>query len=154
MASKGSKFALVLSLLCFLAVGIVWGEGPADVRALNGILDAFETAYIDEDVDMLDGILSENYVMVAGGRDDPRNARVMGKKQLLSGIEHMFSQVEYRTHRHTDRAFEFHGAVAELNSVLTSEMAGGTKNVQNSYHICARENGEWKVVFTSFLMAE
>jgi hypothetical protein len=62
--------------------------------------------------------------------------------------------VDYIEHRHTRRRIEFHGPVAEVRSVLINNIAGQEKSEQNSYHICAREDGKWKVVFTSFLLAD
>lgn len=150
-----SKGALLFFMLCFIVGFGVHAQSADDVRQIHHILDVFEDAYIEEDVGMLGDILSDSgYIMVSRNRDDPENARIHHKEQLLSGMRHMFTVVDYLEHSHSDRSIEFHGPVAVVESVLSERMKDGSRRQQNSYHICARENGTWKVVFTSFLLAE
>jgi|SRR6056297_541364 len=142
-------------LLFFFAIGSVFSQSADDKRQIHRILDLFEKSNLEEDMGMLEEILSDSgYLMVVRKRDDPGNANVLSKEQLLGGMRHKWRQEDYLEHRHTKRRIEFHGPVAELRSVIINNVAGQGKSTQNSYHICAREEGRWKVVFTSFLLAD
>ncbi len=151
----GTRGAAVFLLLFLLAAGSVFSQSADDKRQIHRILDLFEKSNLEEDRGMLEEILSDSgYLMVVRKRDDPGNANVLSKEQLLGGMRHKWRQVDYLEHRHTKRRIEFHGPVAEVRSVIINNVAGQGKSTQNSYHICAREDGQWKVVFTSFLLAD
>lgn len=151
----GKRLALAVLVLFFLAMGSVFSQSADDKRQINRILDLFEESNLEEDRELLEEILSESgYLMIVRKSDDPGNANILNKEQLLGGMSYKWSQVDYLEYRHTKRRIEFHGPVAEVRSVIINRIAGEGRTEESSYHICAREDGRWKVVFTSFLLAD
>jgi len=139
---------LVLILCCVIGVHSFADDGSE--REIGLILDSFEHGYLEEDLDLIASLMSDNgYAMVMRRQVDPGTALVLGKAQILQAIGRRFQQVEYREHRHTERQIRVDGHLATSLSTIVDRMADGTRRESTTYHIYAREADGWRVVFTS-----
>lgn len=150
------KLSLFICLLLLFAAGqSVCAQNAAEERALRQVLETFEAAYIEEDPALLDEVLSNSgYLMVLRSPQNPDNAVVFDKQQISRSIQGLWEKVDYVEHHHTQLRIEIHGPLATTQSVIRDRFADGNTRTSPVYHILARENGTWKVVFSSALMAE
>jgi hypothetical protein len=149
---RGIAWALVLCVL-LAAAGRTFADTAADQRAIEHILDLFERAHLEEDLELLASLLSDNgYTFVMPKQADPSYALVLGKAELLQAYARRFQQVDEREHRHINRRIEVNGFVARSSSTIVEVTAGGERRQSQVHHFYAREEAGWKVVFSSTLL--
>ena len=155
MEGKRGVVCAGLLMLVFLPAAVGFAETPADRRAIRDILQNFEEAYVEENIDLIDKVLSEsNYSLVVRKGDDPGRVNVLNKEQTLAVMQRGWRMFDYLEHRHTNLDIEFHGPLATTRSTIHDKFASGRTKQSPVYHIIAKESEGWRVVFTSGLLAE
>ena len=145
--------SLVVAVFALVTVALPAQEAGAH-RAVNAILDEFERCFIDEDVEGIGALLSDDYVLVVTSRDGPNAARTFDKEGYLQVESHRFASVDFLEHRHIDREVTVLGPVATSASTIVNRRRNGDRGESRVFHAYARINGEWKVIFTSPHLAE
>lgn len=150
------KFIMFVCFLLLFAAGqFVWAQKATEERAVRQVLETFEAAYIEEDPALLDEVLSDSgYLMVLRSPQSPDNALIFDKQQISRSIQGLWEKLDFVEHHHTQLRIELHGPLATTQSVIRDRFEDGNTRTSPVYHILARENGTWKVVFSSALMAE
>jgi hypothetical protein len=146
---------MVLVFLLVVPAGQGSADSGIDQQAIERILDLFEKVYLDEDMDLLASLLSDQgYVMVMKQGADPSAALVLDKKQVVQMMVQRFERVDYLEHRHIDRSIRIDGPAATSTSTIVDRL--DTSHTQRSrvYHIYVREEAGWKIVFTSNLLTD
>ncbi len=152
---KKNWSVFICILLMVTAAQSAWTQNAAEERAVRQVLDTFESAYLEEDPGLLDEVLSDSgYLMVVRSPQNPENAVVFDKQQITRTIQGLWEKFDFVEHHHTQLSIELHGPLATTQSVIRDRFSDGRTRTSPVYHILARENGSWKVVFTSALMAE
>ena len=148
--------ALVATLVLLAIAGPqATAEDSAAKRAINRILDTFEQGYLEEDPQMIADLLAdEGWALAMPTAHDPENAWVFSEEVYLDAVRHQFRNRDYTEHRHVDRQIEVMGPIAVSTSTLRDTRPDGTPFDQPSYHVYARIEGEWQVVFTCPTLAE
>jgi len=153
MKRKLSYFICLLLLL--MMTQSAWTQNAVEERAVRQVLETFEAAYLEEDPSLLDEVLSDSgYMMVLRSPQNPGNAAVFDKQQIMRSIQGLWEKVDYVEHHHTQLSIELHGPLATTESIISDRFADGNTRKSPVYHILARIDGNWKVVFSSALMAE
>ena len=150
------RMGFLAAVLCvFLLHQSVLGQSDPDAQALQRVLVMFETAYLEENAELLRDVLSDTgYVMVLRDQSDPGNAVILDKQQIIGAIQSQWKRVDYLEHHHTDYSIEVYGPAATVKSRIRDRFANGDTRTSPVYHILAREKGVWRIVFTSALLAE
>ena len=146
---------LVLVFSLVVPAGQSFADSGTDEQAIERILDLFEKAYLEEDLDLLSSLLSDQgYVMVMKQGADPSAALVLDKKQVVQMMAQRFERVDYLEHGHIDRSIRIDGPAATSTSTIVDRL--DTSHTQRSrvYHIYVREEAGWKIVFTSNLLTD
>lgn len=66
---------------------------------------------------------------------------------------HRFSLVDYVEHAHVDREIEVHGPMAISRSTIVDRQTNGDSRRSRVYHVYARIDGRWVIVFSSSRLA-
>lgn len=145
----------ICCLLLFASAQSAWAQNAVEERAIRQVLETFEASYLEEDPAMLDEVLSDSgYLMVLRSPKDPVNAAIFDKQQIMRSIQGLWEKFDFVEHHHTQLRIELHGPLATTESIIRDRFTDGNTRTSPVYHILARENGTWKVVFSSALMAE
>ena len=147
--------AVCVLLLCLLlsAACQSFADSNMDEGEIEHILDLFEKAYLDENMELLASLLSDQgYIMVMTKRADPSVALVLNKNQIVQSIAHRLEQVDYLKHKHIDRRIRIDGPAATSISTIVDRLDTGQTQRSRVYHIYAREEQGWKIVFSSDLL--
>lgn len=148
---------VVCPLLCSLFVATlllpasVSGQDRRTARAVNRILDEFETSALEEDLSTLREMISDEWHMTMPAPNDPSSAILLSKDQYLRIVERQFDQFDYTEKRHVDREIDINGPVATSVSTLISQTTAGFDGEDRIMHMYARVGGEWLLVFSTML---
>ena len=154
MSKLSRALSLMLLFLFVAAAGQIFADSRSDEQAIEQILDLFEKAYLEEDMDLLASLLSDQgYMMIMKRQADPSTALVLDKAQIVQAIARRLEQVDYLEHRHIDRTIRIDGPAATSVSTIVDRMDTGHTQRSRVYHIYVREPGGWKTVFSSDLLA-
>ena len=155
MSNRHGLMLLALVLLLVVPCGQIFADESSDERQIERILDLFEKAYLDEDMDLLASLMSDQgYLIIMKRRDDPSAALVLDKAQIVQAIARRLEQVDYLEHRHIDRKIRIDGPAATSVSTIVDRVDTGHTQRSRVYHFYVREQGGWKIVFSSDLLAE
>ena len=105
------RLSLVVAVFTLVTVALPAQEAGAH-RAVNAILDEFERCFIDEDVEGIGALLSDDYVLVVTSRDGPNAARTFAKDGSLQVESHRCASVDCLAQRHLHREVRGRGRVA------------------------------------------
>jgi hypothetical protein len=141
-------------LLLLLPVLAAPAQDRAAVREINGILDRFETCFLDEDIAGIETMLADHYILAIDDRDAPNGARILPRDQYVAAQEYKFSVVDYLEHAHVERTIEVHGPMAISRSTIVDRQANGQSGRSRVFHAYARIDGRWQIVFSSSRLAE
>ena len=147
------SWCLVGTLLFILPVLSAPAQDNPAVQAINGILDQFETCFLDEDLTKIESMLAQEYLLAIDDPGNPDNARILTRDQYLSAQARRFAAVDYVEHTHTDRDIEVHGPMAISRSTIHSLQKNGVGDTSRVYHVYAHIDGRWQIVFTSSRLA-
>jgi hypothetical protein len=146
---------MVLVFLLVVPASQSFADSGTDQQAIERILDLFEKAYLDEDMDLLASLLSDQgYLMVMKRQADPSTALVLDKAQIVQAIARRLEQVNYLEHRHIDRSIRIDGPAATSISTIVDRMDTGHTQRSRVYHIYVREEAGWRIVFSSDLLTD
>jgi hypothetical protein len=146
---------LVLVFLIVTASGQSFADSRSDEQAIEQILDLFEKAYLEEDMDLLASLMSDQgYLMIMKKRADPSTALVLDKAQIVQAIARRLEQVDYLEHKHIDRQIRIDGPAATSVSTIVDRVNTGHTQRSRVYHIYTREEDGWRIVFSSDLLTE
>lgn len=153
---KHTRALLLMLLFLFIVpAGQSFADSSTDEQAIEQILDLFEKAYLEEDMDLLSSLLSDQgYLMIMKTRDDPSAALVLDKPQIAQAIARRLEQVDYLEHRHIDRKIRIDGPAATSVSTVVDRVDTGHTQRSRVYHFYVREPGGWRIVFSSDLLTE
>jgi hypothetical protein len=155
MTKRPSALFLILVVLSTAAAGQIFADSDTDEKQIEHILDLFEKAYLEEDMDLLASLLSDQgYLMVMKRPADPSTALILDKAQIVQAIARRLEQVDYLEHRHIDRRISIDGPAATSLSTIVDRMDTGHTQRSRVYHIYVREEGGWKIVFSSDLLTD
>jgi hypothetical protein len=147
--------------VCLFASALFLVVPPTALRAqeadaaaeIHAILDRFEECFLEEDVDGIADMLAEEYMLAVDARGEPGGARLLDRASYISGQRHKFGVVDYIEHAHVDREIEIHGPMATSRSTVVDRQASGDSGRARMFHVYARIDGTWMVVFTSSRLA-
>lgn len=148
---SAKKVRTVVLLLLFGVSGFLMAEQPE--AAIHRILDRFEESFLEKDLDMIDSILAEDWVMATPSRDGD-GAHLIDKTEYLRIEERRFSGTTWLEHRHANRRIEIRGPIATSKSTIVDRTENGPPGRRGVYHVYALLEGEWKVVFTTPSLAD
>lgn len=152
MPRQSIAFCTLILFLCLGAASQTFADAGADEREIGRILDLFEKAYLDEDIDLISSVMSEKgYVLIMERGDDPSSVFVLGKEESLQGMARRFDRIDYLEHKHVDRRITIRGPVATSVSTIVDKLTSGQSLRTPIYHIFAREDEGWRVVLSSNL---
>ena len=152
---KHARALLVLLFLFTAASGRIFADASSDEQQIERILDLFEKAYLEEDMDLLASLLSDRgYLMVMKRQTDPSTALVLDKAQIVQAIARRLEQVDYLEHRHIERKIRIDGPAATSVSTIVDRVNTGHAQRSRVYHIYVREEDGWKTVFSSELLTD
>ena len=144
---------LVGILLLTIFVLPVPAQDREAIREINGILDQFESWFLDEDVAGIEAVLADQYILAIDDQNDPNGARMLNREQYVAAQAHRFSLVDYVEHAHVDREIEVHGPMAISLSTIVDRQSNGDSRRSRVYHVYARIDGRWVIVFSSSRLA-
>ena len=146
---------LILLVLSTAAAGQIFADSNSDKKEIEHILDLFEKAYLEEDMDLLASLLSDQgYLMIMKRQADPSTALVLDKAQIVQAIARRLEQVDYLEHRHIDRNIRIDGPAAASVSTIFDKLDSGHTQRSRVYHIYVREVVGWRIVFSSDLLTD
>jgi len=155
MSKQHNALWMVLVFLLLTAAGQIFADSRSDEQEIAHILDLFEKAYLEEDMDLLASLLSDQgYLMVMRRRADPSTALVLDKAQIVQSIARRLEQVDYLEHKHIDRRIRIDAPAASSVSTIVDRMDTGQTQRSRVYHVYAREEGGWRIVFSSDLLTD
>lgn len=147
------RLSLAVAVFTVVTLALPAQEAGAH-RAVNAILDEFERCFLEEDVEGIGALLSDDYVLVVTSRDNRNAARTFDKEGYLQVESHRFAAVDFVEHRHINREVAVFGPVATSRSTIVNRRRTGERGEATMFHAYARINGEWKVIFSSPHLAE
>jgi len=140
-------------IICLGAANQAFADSGAAEKEIERILDLFEKAYLEEDIDLMSSVMSDKgYTLIMSRGDDPSTVLVLGKAEGLQAIDRRFDQVDFLEHKHIDRRIKVSGPIATSISTIVDRMDSGQSIRTAIYHIFAREDEGWRVVFSSNLL--
>ena len=155
MSKQHNALWMVLVFLLLTAAGQIFADSTADEREIQHILDLFERAYLEEDMELLASLLSDQgFLMVMKKPADPSTALVLEKAQIVQSIARRLEQVDYLEHKHIDRRIRIDGPAATSVSTIVDRLDDGQEQRSRVYHIYAREEDGWRIVFSSDLLTD
>jgi hypothetical protein len=153
MTRQSIVICTLVLLLCLGAASQASADSGAAAREIGRILDLFEKAYLDEDIELMASVMSDRgYALIMTRADDPSTVFVFGKNEALQAISRRFDQVDYLEHKHVDRLIKVSGPMATSVSTIVDRMDTGQTLRTPIYHIFAREDEGWRVVFSSNIL--
>jgi hypothetical protein len=147
--------AIWVTALCvaLIATGPLFADTRAAEQEIGHILDLFERAHLEEDLELLGSLLSDSaYVLVMPRPADPSTALVLGKVELLRMYAGLFQQSELSEHRHVDRQIFVEGPVARSVSTISETTVGGERRRTRVHHLYVWNGTAWQVVFTTSVL--
>ncbi len=153
MQRHANAICILVLFFCLGAASQAFADSGAAEREIGRILDLFEKAYLEEDIELMSSVMSDRgYALIMKRGDDPSTVFVLGKAEGLQAISRRFDQVDYLEHKHVDRRIKVSGPIATSISTIVERMDTGQSIRTPIYHIFAREDEGWRVVFTSNLL--
>ncbi len=153
MQRHTNAICMLVLCLCLGAANQAFADSGAAEREIGRILDLFEKAYLEEDIELMSSVMSDRgYALIMKRGDDPSTVFVLGKAEGLQAIARRFDQVDYLEHKHVDRRIKVSGPMATSVSTIVDRMDTGQSIRTPIYHIFAREDEGWRVVFSSNLL--
>jgi hypothetical protein len=148
-----AAFVVVMALMVFPAtVGL--GQAGSDREAILFCMSQLETSYLEEDMDLFSSLVSDaGFVMVMPAPGDAAEALVLDKEATLRPIGKQWERTDHIEHRHIEPKIDVHGPIATSVSTIRDRTRAGQTSETKIFHIWAKEDGRWRLVFTSPLLA-
>ena len=86
MQRQSIVICVLVLFLCLGAGTLALADSTAE-KEIGRILDLFERAYLEEDIDLISSVLSDRgYALIMARGDDPSTVMVFGKAESLQAM--------------------------------------------------------------------